>query len=158
MREELREITDLLFGVPSKSVVEAVEEEAEDVEEEEDNGEVEYLLAVEGMLLSLKGKTFPTTTEGVALKVLDVRRPVMTVDTEELEFVVPLFVEYEGKESPEVWATAEKAIEAEIKTVSAKVAQEFYEDAPKIALVKRTKTDPFKGDPRSLTMLRYRVA
>jgi hypothetical protein len=156
LRENLREIEKLLALTESETEVE-IDTNEPDEADADDSGEQEFLQSVADALDGIRGQEFPTTVQGVSLQIQDVRRPIATTETEELEFVVPLFVQYVGKADASVWAAVEKTLEANIRDSIQTVASEFGEDELKVKLVKRTKTDPFKNDPRSLTMLRYRV-
>lgn len=94
--------------------------------------------------------------EGAFITLDSVRGLAIDPTTEELEAVAPVIVVYSGKAAPENWAKAEKAYEQEFVDTIKGVAVE-YMDKPKVRLVKRKKADPFSQDPRSLTLLRFRI-
>lgn len=96
----------------------------------------------------VNGQTFQDA--GLSLKVDDSVRPIQDLTKPGIEFVIPLTVEYSGSGSPEQWQAVELAAEA---AVLAAVAPQFA----KAKLIRRTKTDPYRADPRSLTFLRYQA-
>lgn len=125
--------------------------------EERDPTEVEFLSGVHRLVANAKGQVFPTSIPGTQLNLVSITKPVEDAATEQFEFVVPLVVKYEGTAEPEVWAEAEKAMEARFLDAIRSTAVDYMGDDAKVQLVRRRKSDPFKGDPRSLTILRFRV-
>lgn len=94
------------------------------------------------------GKSFAARS-GVVLKVHRIIRPLQDLTAPTLELVVPLVVTYEGAGNVELWSEVELKAEAAVAEVMGPMFS--------VALIRRTKMDPFKNDPRSLTMLRYRA-
>lgn len=88
--------------------------------------------------------------KGRMIQIVSLMRPLQDLTAEKLEFVLPLTVIYRGAGTPEEWAGIETQIEAA-------VAQVMKPLIP-ARLIRRTKVDPFKGDPRSMTLLRYQKA
>ena len=109
------------------------------------------------LLSSLKGRSWPTSREGVSLALDGVMKPMRDPMSDGIEFVLPLDVRYEGKAPPEIWAEAETALESEIRDAVKKLVAARVEGAT-ATFVSRTKADPYPDDPKSMTMLRFRIA
>jgi hypothetical protein len=155
--KELEALFDLTEIKVVTGAAKAADVEAEGEGDEEENGDDEAMLLVQNHLTAVLDRRFPTSDMSAFITVRSVRKPVQVFDTEDLEFVVPFTVEYTGKVPVEQWAEVEKKLETEVNGIVFEAVKSVYADATKARLLKRTKTDPFKGDPRSLTMLRYRV-
>lgn len=157
LRTHLQELSTLFGLGPTGSEAEVVSEAASsEISVVRDPSEVEFLKAVTQLVSNAKGKAFPTSMPGVQLTLVGMRKPVEDTETEEFEFIAPLVVKYEGKADAAVWAEAEKALEKLFLDAIRTTAEE-YMDAPTVKLVRRRKSDPFSDDPRSLTLLRFRV-
>lgn len=152
MRPPLEELHDVL-GLPPMS-----EADEGEVVVERDPTEVEFLSSVARLASNLKGQVFPTGNPNASLRLVGMRKPVEDPETEDFEFVLPLIVQFEGQASNAEWAVAEKAMEQGFLTAVQQTAVDFFDGEPKSRLVRRRKSDPFKNDLRSLTLLRFRVA
>lgn len=150
LREQLDEIQRILGG----PVLEAKEDE---VAVERDPTEVAFLKSAYQLLRNINGKVYATSQPSAYLTLLRVKGLVADPMSEKFEFVLPLFVQYEGQASPEIWSEAEKAMEAEMSSALGTLAADGLTGAPEVRLIRRKKSDPFKDDPRSLTLLSFRA-
>lgn len=156
LRGELEQIQRLIGGsVPYGPLAEA--EEAE-VVVERDPAEVEFLKSVRHALKNLYGKIYPTSLPAAYLTLVGVRGIPADPRTERFEFAIPLVVQYSGTAPAEVWAEADKALEAELTAIIDALAKENFDGEPRVRLLRRRKADPFKADPKSLTILRFRIS
>lgn len=87
---------------------------------------------------------------GRTIQIVRMMRPLQDLTADKLEFVVPLTVIYQGTGTPEEW----EGIETRVETAVAQAVNPQIQSR----LIRRTKVDPYKGDPRSMTLLRYQKA
>jgi hypothetical protein len=147
---------EALYGLSEVRIQPLPSKEVEQEEVAEDDGDAQFLAILGNYLTPIVSKRYPTEDGQAYVTVEGLRKPVLT-ESEDLEFIVPFVVEYVGKAPAEKWAAAEKKIESEVRDIILSAVKEVFENLTQAKLVRRTKTDPFKDDPKSLTMLRYRV-
>jgi hypothetical protein len=107
-------------------------------------------------LSTLKGRTYETGVPGAVLALDTVFKPMRDPLSDGVEFVAALDVRYDGKTAPENWAEAEKALEKDVTDAIVGMAADAMGGA-EIRLTSRTKADPYPNDPKSMTMLRFKM-
>lgn len=116
--------------------------------------EQEFVGRVSIALSSLRGRSYPASGTAT-LTVIGIKRPqVHRPKRKHLDLMVPLVVSYEGRIPPEDWAAADKAMEKDVlETLKANASGPFKN----LRFLRRKKSDPFSGEPESLTILRFRA-
>lgn len=123
---------------------------------EEEEAEREFARAAGLALKQYGDQTFATKDGAANIQITSIRGMAIDPNSETMEVVVPLLVTYSGKSDGAGWGFAEKVYERLIGDTIRQVAGNYMED-PKVTFLRRKKTDPFANDPRSLTLLRFRV-
>ena len=144
LRERLDEISQVLGPYVPEAVV------------DRDPSEVALLHTLTTRIAGFKDRSYATSA-GTSLRIVGIRKPLEDTESEEFEFVVPFIVQFDGKAAPEIWGEAERQFEAQVSDAVAEAAKQVFE-TPTVKLVRRKKSDPYKDDPRSLTLLRFRVS
>jgi hypothetical protein len=157
VQKSIETLLDLFLSKgPYGPVVEEKDTDVVPVTDTKADTETVFLRGLGRVLGNIKGREFGIGVGDARLKVLKVSRPIRDSKRGGLEFVVPLTVRYFGIAAPSEWAEAENAIENEISGGASQLASEMF-GGKSVRLVRRRKSDPYKGDPRSLTLLRFRV-
>lgn len=116
--------------------------------------EQEFVGRVSTALSAMRGRSYPASGTAT-LTVIGTKRPqVHHPKRKHTDLMVPLVVTYEGNASAEQWAVADKAMENDVlETLKANASGEFKN----LRFLRRKKSDPFAGEPESLTILRFRA-
>lgn len=116
-----------------------------------------FLKSLYPALVFMQGREYASKDGTVKVSVDSLYKPMRDPLSDGIEFVVPLVVRYEGESRvpPEIWAEAEKAMEREVTDAVMSMASDALGGA--VTLLSRTKADPYPDDPKTMTMLRFRV-